>query len=132
MHGALGIRANHNQTSAGGTVTPIMAKISLDIVMPDFDGYCLIDRIRTEIDAKIPVLAFSSSLKKGGIKKCQEAGFNGFLPKPINRIKLFKMVVLYSASPEMANFSLNFLPYKDDILNTSVASLKLESSSGLS
>lgn len=64
----------------------------LDIVMPDHDGFWLMDRIRTEIDATVPVLAFSSSIEKGDTKKCKEAGFKGFLPKPINRIKLFKMI----------------------------------------
>jgi len=64
----------------------------LDIVMPDIDGYSLVERIRKEIDVTVPVLAFSSSIKKGDTKKCREAGFNGFLPKPINRIKLFKMI----------------------------------------
>jgi CheY-like chemotaxis protein len=31
-------------------------------------------------------------MEKGGAKESQEAGFNGFLPKPINRLKLFKMM----------------------------------------
>jgi len=33
---------------------------------------------------------------------------------------LLRRVVLYSAKPEMANFTLNFLPYRDDKLNKSV------------
>jgi CheY-like chemotaxis protein len=39
----------------------------------------------------MPLLAFSASIK-GDALKCREAGFNGFLPKPISRIKLFTMI----------------------------------------
>lgn len=64
----------------------------LDLMMPDMDGYQMVDRIRKEIDATVPILAFSSSIEKGCTKKCQEAGFNAFLPKPISRVKLFSMI----------------------------------------
>jgi len=64
----------------------------LDIMMPDMSGYQLARRIRSEVDATLPLIAFSSSIEKGVAKKCQEAGFNGFLPKPINRLKLYKMI----------------------------------------
>jgi len=37
----------------------------------------------------IPLLAFSSSIDA---RKCQEAGFNGYLPKPVSRIKLINML----------------------------------------
>jgi len=64
----------------------------LDIMMPGMNGYQLAKRIRSSVSDSIPLLAFSSSMEKGGAKESQEAGFNGFLPKPINRIKLFKMM----------------------------------------
>ena len=40
----------------------------------------------------MPLLAFSSSIDDSA-QSCEEAGFNGFLPKPVNRTKLFKMMV---------------------------------------
>jgi CheY-like chemotaxis protein len=63
----------------------------LDIVMPDMDGYILAKKIRSLFGDSIPLLAFTSSTE-GGSKKCIDAGFNGFLPKPIKRIKLLKMI----------------------------------------
>jgi len=63
----------------------------LDIRMPDISGYELAKKIGTLHDNKIPLLAFSASIK-GDASKCQEAGFDGFLPKPINRIKLLQMI----------------------------------------
>ena len=63
----------------------------LDIVMPDINGYELAKQIRSLFGHSIPLLAFSSSADDS-MKHCKEAGFNGFLPKPINRIKLLKMI----------------------------------------
>jgi len=39
----------------------------------------------------MPLLAFSSSIDDSA-QSCEEAGFKGFLPKPVNRTKLFKNV----------------------------------------
>ncbi len=63
----------------------------LDIMMPDITGYELAADIRRQYGAGIPLLAFTSSAVKGA-QHCEEVGFNGFLPKPINRIRLYKMV----------------------------------------
>jgi CheY-like chemotaxis protein len=63
----------------------------LDIRMPDVSGYELAKGIRSSAGESMPLLAFTSSTR-GGAKECRESGFNGFLPKPISRIKLLKMM----------------------------------------
>lgn len=63
----------------------------LDIMMPEISGYELARDIRDTCSRHLPLLAFSSSTE-GGVKHCMDAGFNGFLPKPINRVKLLKMM----------------------------------------
>jgi two-component system sensor histidine kinase/response regulator len=65
----------------------------LDIRMPDMNGYHIAQAVRNSGPAvsNLPLLAFSSSVVRAA-KKCQEAGFDGFLPKPIRRQKLLKMV----------------------------------------
>ncbi len=62
-----------------------------DIMMPDMSGYALAKKIRSQFGDTIPMLAFSS-ISEGGAKYCEDAGFNGFLPKPIKRDKLYKMI----------------------------------------
>lgn len=64
----------------------------LDIMMPGISGFDLARKIRALAGERLPLLAFCSILEKGGAQKCREAGFNGFLPKPISRVKLFKML----------------------------------------
>ncbi len=60
-----------------------------DTQMPEMDGFELAEKIRLVADNSIPLLAFSSL---GSAKTCEKAGFDGFLPKPVNRIKLYKML----------------------------------------
>jgi two-component system sensor histidine kinase/response regulator len=63
-----------------------------DIKMPEMSGYELARAIRnTHTLSRLPLLAFSSSVV-GGAKKCAQAGFDGFLPKPISKKKLFLMI----------------------------------------
>jgi PAS domain S-box-containing protein len=65
----------------------------IDIQMPGISGFDLAREIRKQKSpiGNIPLLAFSSSTLSRS-KKFQDAGFNGFLPKPIRRRKLVKMV----------------------------------------
>ncbi|MCP4146777.1 MAG: response regulator [bacterium] len=65
----------------------------LDIQMPGIDGYQLANTIRSQPPplSEIPLMAFSSSAVRHA-KKCKAHGFNAYLPKPIHRKKLLKMV----------------------------------------
>ncbi len=66
----------------------------LDIQMPEISGYDLASIIREHEDeriSKMPLLAFSSSTAKR-TRKYQIVGFDGFLPKPIQRTKLLTMI----------------------------------------
>ena len=65
----------------------------MDIQMPDMSGYEVARQIRnseTEI-SRLPMIALSSLMEREA-KKCKEAGFDGFLSKPIRRKKLFQML----------------------------------------
>jgi len=65
----------------------------LDIQMPDMSGYEVAKQIRnseTEI-RRLPMIALSSLMEREA-RKCKEAGFDGFLSKPIRREKLFQML----------------------------------------
>jgi PAS domain S-box-containing protein len=64
-----------------------------DIQMPVMSGHILAKQIRDPKHrfSDIPMIALSSSTK-GDAKKCEEAGFDGFLSKPLQREKLFQML----------------------------------------
>ena len=64
-----------------------------DIHMPEMSGYDVAKAIRS-FEAKIqnlPLLALSSLMERDA-KKCADAGFDGFLNKPVHREKLIKMI----------------------------------------
>ncbi len=66
----------------------------LDIQMPDLSGYEVSRLIREDAEPRITsvrILAFSSSVSRR-LKVFKESGFDGFLPKPIQRHKLMMML----------------------------------------
>jgi signal transduction histidine kinase/ligand-binding sensor domain-containing protein/CheY-like chemotaxis protein len=65
----------------------------IDIQMPGLSGYEVGKQIRSLASplAEIPLMAFSSSTV-ARTRKYREAGFDGFIPKPLQRKKLIKMV----------------------------------------
>jgi two-component system, sensor histidine kinase and response regulator len=64
-----------------------------DIQMPDCDGYDLARNIRNNdnLCRNIPLLALSSQMQNSA-KACREAGFDGFLSKPVSCEKLYRML----------------------------------------
>jgi CheY-like chemotaxis protein len=57
--------------------------------MPDEDGYSLIRRIRTTIDAKsLPAAALSAYVDEESRRMALEAGFQEYLPKPVEPARL--------------------------------------------
>jgi len=65
----------------------------LDIQMPEMSGYDVARQIHNP-QAQIPhvpLLAYSSSTERNA-KKCLEAGFDAFLPKPVKRQELLHMM----------------------------------------
>jgi len=65
-----------------------------DIQMPEMSGYDIARQIRNPRSQipYTPFLAYSSSTEGDLAKKCLEAGFDGFLPKPVHRRKLLDMM----------------------------------------
>jgi CheY-like chemotaxis protein len=66
--------------------------VLMDIRMPGIDGYETTRRLRllNNENAKIPVIALTASVIRADIQRCQEAGMNDYVPKPISRSALAK------------------------------------------
>jgi CheY-like chemotaxis protein len=62
----------------------------LDIGMPKLDGFGVIQRVRQDPNlANLPVLAVTAYAMRGDREKGLDAGFDGYLSKPINARSLF-------------------------------------------
>jgi len=71
----------------------------LNILMPGINCYDMAKKIRAEHGDSIPLIAFSSSIKDS-MEKFQNAGYNGFLPKPINKTTLYNMMERLLGKPK--------------------------------
>ena len=117
----------------------------IDIRMPGMDGHELSRQIRNDASrfGNIPLLAFSSSAIFGAARS-QQAGFDGFLPKPIRRERLLQviqqllsgrggfaggkrapLVTQYTAG-EGAKQSVRILLVEDNPVNQKLASIMLD------
>jgi two-component system cell cycle response regulator DivK len=67
--------------------------VLMDIQLPDFDGIEALRRLRAdERTAAIPVLALTAQAMHGDRERFLEAGFDGYLAKPVNVVELLETV----------------------------------------
>ncbi len=66
--------------------------VILDWKMPDMDGVATIRKIRTEIDAQIPILLTSAYDWSDIEDAAKDAGTNGFIAKPLFRSRLYEKI----------------------------------------
>ena len=87
----LGIRSYINTTGEGvvemaHAMKPPPDIIFLDINLPRTTGYEIIKKIRADDKLKdVLVIAVTAQDADSEIPKCKDAGFNGFIGKPISR-----------------------------------------------
>lgn len=67
------------------------AIILMDIGMPVVDGYQATEAIR-QLAADVPIVAVTAFAYDEDKRKVMSRGFNGFLPKPLNKEALFNML----------------------------------------
>ncbi len=70
---------------------PAISLILMDIKMPDMDGIEATYEIR-KISKEIPIIAQTAYALEEEKTKCMEAGFNGYVTKPINRKYLLALI----------------------------------------
>ncbi len=64
---------------------------AVNVQIKDCDGYSIPNTINKISKTNIPFIAFSSNVNNDA-KRCQESGYSGYLPKPINKNKFLNMV----------------------------------------
>jgi two-component system cell cycle response regulator DivK len=67
---------------------PKLDVVFLDLGLPDADGYEVLKELRKEPTLRaIPIIAVTARDASTEMPKAQEAGFDGFLGKPLNRTR---------------------------------------------
>jgi PAS domain S-box-containing protein len=62
-----------------------------DIALPGMSGCDIARAVRNDMHCNMPLIA-CTAFTESSAKICAEAGYNGFLPKPVNPAKLQKMI----------------------------------------
>ncbi|WP_339672697.1 response regulator [Dasania marina] len=65
--------------------------VLMDVQMPVMDGFTAVAKMRQQ-GLQIPVVALTADAMKGAREKCLQAGYSGYMSKPINIEKLLAMV----------------------------------------
>lgn len=68
--------------------------VFMDVQMPNLDGIQSTKRIR-EIGFSAPIVALTAFAEESNIKDCYDSGMDFFLPKPIRRPELKKVLSKY-------------------------------------
>jgi two-component system, cell cycle response regulator DivK len=67
--------------------------VLMDIQLPDIDGIEALGRLRAnERTASIPVVALTAQAMQGDRERFLDAGFNGYISKPVNVVEFVKTV----------------------------------------
>jgi two-component system, cell cycle response regulator DivK len=95
------LRAMGYQTLEAATATDALdlanrhrpALVLMDIRLPDMDGVAALGHLRTnQQTVSIPVLAVTAQAMKGDRERFLEAGFDGYLSKPVDIDELLEVV----------------------------------------
>lgn len=77
------------------TGSTIYDMIFMDIQMPKIDGLAATNYIRKELNFRGPIVALTAYTDDDNVKHCLEQGMDAFLPKPIRRNELRKIIMDY-------------------------------------
>ncbi|MEQ5835340.1 CHASE domain-containing protein [Marinobacter sp. NFXS9] len=66
--------------------------VLMDVQMPIMDGIAATRLIRSDLKAKLPVLAMSAGVLDSERADCIQAGMNGFIGKPVDEVELISTI----------------------------------------
>jgi two-component system, sensor histidine kinase and response regulator len=67
--------------------------VLMDVQMPEMNGFQATRKIRTDLSSiDIPIIAMTAHAMKGDEEKCMAAGMDGYVAKPVDQARLFKLL----------------------------------------
>jgi two-component system cell cycle response regulator DivK len=84
FHGFRTVEATDGESAIAMSLEHLPALILMDIQLPGIDGIAAMKQIRADQRTKhIPTVALTASVMSGDRERFDEAGFDGFIAKPI-------------------------------------------------
>jgi two-component system cell cycle response regulator DivK len=86
-------RGDQRRGSRGLALEHAPELVLMDIRLPDVDGVEALRRLRSdERTSSIPVLALTAQAMRGDRERFLAAGFDGYVPKPVDIAELVRLV----------------------------------------
>ena len=90
------LEAGSGEDAVELAVSHVPALVLMDVQLPGIDGIEALARLRRdERTASIPVLALTAQAMRGDRERFLEAGFDGYLSKPVDVLELLRAVEEY-------------------------------------
>lgn len=83
--------AENGQQACDKAFNGAYAMILMDVQMPVMDGYSAVAKMRAH-GLTMPIIALTAHAMKGVEQQCLQAGYTGYMTKPIKIDRLFKLV----------------------------------------
>jgi CheY-like chemotaxis protein len=99
-HEIIGLSGGEGLLDTIGREQP--ALVLMDIQLPGKDGFALLHEIRGSEHRALRVLALTAHAMSGDRERALEAGFDGYITKPID-IRSFPEQVLHALGPQPAS-----------------------------
>jgi two-component system cell cycle response regulator DivK len=91
--GYLTLEAVSGEDAIELALSAVPALVLMDVQLPGMDGAEALERLRAdERTAAIPVLALTAQAMQGDRERFLDAGFDGYLSKPVDIVELLRTV----------------------------------------
>jgi len=67
--------------------------VLMDLQMPEMDGFEATEYIRNNLNSKIPIIALTADVTTVDLTKCEAAGMNDYISKPVDEQLLYSKIV---------------------------------------
>ncbi len=75
--------------------------VLMDLQMPEMNGFEATEYIRKTLKSQIPIMALTADVTTVDLEKCQLAGMNDYLAKPVDDKRLYNKIIALIKNPEI-------------------------------
>jgi CheY-like chemotaxis protein len=81
--------------------------VLMDVQMPEMDGYTATQKIRSELNMNIPIIAMTAHVLPGEQERCKAQGMDDYISKPLQEETLQRIIAKYSGKKPKASDETN-------------------------
>jgi two-component system, sensor histidine kinase and response regulator len=98
--------------------------VLMDVQMPEMDGFETTRAIReeeTRTGGHLPIVALTAHAMKGDRERCLDAGMDDYVPKPVQKAELFRVIQAVTAAAKSAIATIKPLEKREPVFDRQAA-----------